>query len=175
VSKTPRNVVAELVQAHGQRLQRFLRRRVQTAADASDLAQEVYLRLLSLSHECNDPIRNAPAYLYTVAARLATTHGRGRRRELEGLQDLLNEVEESFDATVSAVREVEITQRLTEVLKGLPPKRAAVLVMHLRDGMTQEEVARRLKISPRMVRIHLTNGLRTCRERVGDLLGDFFE
>jgi DNA-directed RNA polymerase specialized sigma24 family protein len=50
---------------HGQRLRRFLLARVRHAADAADLVQEVYLRLLRVTD--HETIRMPEAYVFALA------------------------------------------------------------------------------------------------------------
>ena len=61
-------LVEGLFARHRTALQAFFFRRLRTKADAADLAQEVYLRILRV----NDPdtIRNPQAYLFAVAGNL---------------------------------------------------------------------------------------------------------
>src|SRR5258706_12017722 len=60
----------------------FFRRRSRLAADAADLAQEVYLRMLRVNNP--ESIRNPQAYLFTVANNLAMEQGalNGRRAKV---------------------------------------------------------------------------------------------
>jgi hypothetical protein len=53
---------------HRGALQTFFRRRIRSQADAADLAQEVYVRMLRISDQ--EAIRNPVHYLYTVANNL---------------------------------------------------------------------------------------------------------
>lgn len=53
---------------HGRPLLRFFASRLPDAADAPDMIQEVYLRLLRLNRP--DLIRSPEAYLYTIAANI---------------------------------------------------------------------------------------------------------
>ena len=64
--------VERLFAEHRGALQAFFRRRIRSKAEAPDLAQEVYLRMLrSSDHEA---IRNHVVYLYTVANNLLKEH-----------------------------------------------------------------------------------------------------
>ena len=65
-------LVERLFAEHGGALQAFFRRRIRSKADAPDLAQEVYLRMLRVSDQ--DAIRNPVHYLYTVANNLVKEH-----------------------------------------------------------------------------------------------------
>ena len=62
------SLVERLFAEHGGGLQAFFSRRVRRGADAQDLAQEVYLRMLRISDP--EAIRNPVLYVYTVANNL---------------------------------------------------------------------------------------------------------
>ncbi len=71
--------VARLVADHGEDLVRFLARRARTVADAREVAQEVYVRLLRMDRK--DRIRDPRAYLYRVAVNLLHEFELKRRSE----------------------------------------------------------------------------------------------
>src|ERR1700730_6467676 len=57
---------------HAQKVTRFLTGKVGDAAEAQDLMQEIYLRILSLQRP--EAIRNPTGYLFRVAANIAHEH-----------------------------------------------------------------------------------------------------
>ncbi len=161
--------VARLASEHGEDLLRFLARRARNTADAREVAQEVYVRLLRM--ERKDRIRNPRAYLYRVAVNLLHEYELKRRAESDGLRGWVPE--QLVDAAaLRAEGDAEaqiIGRRLQAVLGELPVKCRAVLVMHRRDGMTCDEIAAKLGISRSMVKRYLGNGLRHCCARLGEL------
>ena len=60
--------VEKLFAEHRRALQTYFYRRIRTKSDASDLAQEVYVRMLRISDQ--DTIRDPQRYLYSVAGKL---------------------------------------------------------------------------------------------------------
>src|ERR1700687_2768972 len=66
------SLIERLFAEHRGGLQAFFRRRIRGKADAPDLAQEVYLRMLRISDQ--EAIRNPVLYLYTVANNLVKEH-----------------------------------------------------------------------------------------------------
>jgi RNA polymerase sigma-70 factor (ECF subfamily) len=152
---------------HGQRLRRFLLARVRNAADAMDLVQEVYLRLLRVSD--HETIRMPEAYVFALANhvlyqhRLRQTHSTA---PLESITDLA-QAQTAFDN--DPLVRTEMSQRIEEleqVLHGMSPKAEAVLLLHRRDGFTLEEIAGQLGISRPMVKKYLARALLTCRQRL---------
>ena len=160
-------LVERLFAAHRGALQSFFYRRVRNRTDASDLAQEVYLRMLRVRD--TGAIRDTEAYLYTVAGNLAKEHGAlGRRHGISvdvddaAVQEQLAElpgVEGQIDARLR-------TQRLREVLRQLPPKCHAAVVLQYAHGLSYQQIAERLGVSPRMVKKYLGQALGHCRRRM---------
>lgn len=146
----------------------FVRRGAKDEAD--DLVQETYLRLLR-AHDCQgDAIANPEAYLFTVALNLAREQAVRRRwsllpiEELENITTLLADEESVEDAAERAQRR----QRLQALLRTLPERTRAVLVMQYRDGLSYKQIAERMGVSPHMVKKHVVRGLSVCRRALAD-------
>jgi RNA polymerase sigma factor (sigma-70 family) len=159
--------VERLFAAHRGALQAFFYRRVRFRADATDLAQEVYVRMLRVKDMGS--IRDSEAYLYTVASNLAKEHAAHEQRrgiavdvEETKVQEELAELA-SFDAQIDAAQQVK---RLREVLRQLPPRWHAAVVLHYVRGLSYEEVAQQLGVSTRMVKKYLGKALGHCRRRM---------
>ena len=172
VTEATKALVERLFAAHRGALQAFFYKRVRHHADATDLAQEVYVRMLRVRDLSS--IRNSEAYLYTVAGNLAKEHAaRDRRRgiavdiEDATVQPELTELA-SFDSEVDVAQQVK---RLREVLRQLPPRCHAAIVLQYVHGLSYEEIAQRLGISLRMVKRDLGQALGHCRRRMGAARG----
>lgn len=161
--------VARVAAEHGPDLLRFLSRRVRSAVDARDLAQEAYVRLLRLDRK--DLVRDPQAYVYRVAANLLHEFELRRRTDAAGLRRWTERrvVEDRSPPADHTADALFIGAKLREVLAQLSPKCRAVLILHRRDGMTYDEIAQLLEISPSMVKKYLAAGLRHCCEQLRDL------
>lgn len=149
-------------------LNRFFRRRPLHRQDAEDLAQEVYLRLLRAEQAESGAIRNPEAYLFTVAANLLRERSALAARS--GQTTSLEDVEESFLA-VDPVPEIAMErlaheQRLSDVVNNLPPKFRALIIMHYHYGLSYQDMARRIGVSPNTVKKHVSQALRLCRRKL---------
>jgi RNA polymerase sigma factor (sigma-70 family) len=165
-----RRAFVERLFAHRGALQAFFYRRLRTKSDAADLVQEVFLRMVRVTD--TDAVRNPEAYLFTVAANLLRENAVKDRRQAEGASidaadgpELVAQVM-GFDVALDATRRVA---RLHEVLKQLPPKCCAAVILQYHYELSYEEIAARLEVSPRMVKKYLTQGLSHCRRRMARL------
>ena len=167
-SSDPDGLVEGLVQDHGADLLRFISRRVRSVVDARDLAQETYVRLLRL--ERKDLIRDPRPYLYRIAANILYEFELGRKADVAGLMWWSANVhgDPNVEYADQDADRLMLGRRLESVLRGLSPKCRAVVILHRRDGMTYEEIGRRIGLSSSMVKKYLAQGLKHCRERLED-------
>ena len=159
-------MVEGLANDYGVDLIRFISKRVRTLADARDLAQEAYVRLLRM--ERKELIRHPRAYLYRIAANILYEYELKRKADVAGLARWTEEqlLDRSSSCVEGEGEEGALCSRVDHVLEELSPKCRAVLILHRRDGMTYEEVGEKIGISPSMVKKYLSQGLRHCRERL---------
>lgn len=134
---------------------RFLARRLRCVFTARDLAQDVYLKL----HVLGDAgeVRDGKAYLFRMAANLATDHLRTERRRAE----LLSEAQEILWApseTRTPERELSGRQdvaRLRRAAESLPTLSREIFRLNRFEGKTQREIADRLGVSLTTVEKHI--------------------
>jgi len=170
VSAPKPSFVERLFAEHAGALQAFFRRRVQSKADAQDLAQEVYLRMLRVSDQ--EAIRNPVLYLYTVANNLAKEQVVLDRRRASGVD--VEEAESHEQLQRLPTFDVELdqaqrTERLLVVLKQLSPKCQAAVALRFTEGLSYREVALRMGVSAQMVKKYVAHALVHCRRRMARL------
>lgn len=167
VADSKPSLVERLFAEHRAALQTFFRRRIRSQADASDLAQEVYLRMLRIRDQ--EGIRNPVPYLYTVANNLVKEHA-----VLEQPQARCIDIDEApaqeqletlpaFDADLDATQRVA---RLGVVLKQLSPKCRAAVVPRFTHELSFREIGDHLGVSPQMARKYVAQALGHCRRRM---------
>ena len=164
------SLVERLFAEHRGALQTFFWRRIRSKADAADMAQEVYLRMLRISDQA--AIRNPVLYLYTVANNLVKEHAVLDRRQASGID--IEEVATheqletlpAFDGELDTAQRVE---RLRVVLKQLRPKCQAAVELRFTHGLSYREVALRLGVSPQMAKKYVEQALVHCRRRMARL------
>jgi len=156
-------VIERLFREHNEALIRFLITRLRSSQEAHEVAQEAYVRLLSL-HEPG-AVSYLRAFLYKTAANLATD--RLRREDIHDRATKLPLFHEFADALsperqVAGVQEI---QRLERLLDHLPPKCRQAFVLNRFYGMDFPTVARKMGLKERMVRTYVVRALLYCRSR----------
>lgn len=166
----PRNTFVQGLFAYRGALHAFFYRRLRTKGDAADLVQEVYLRMLRVSDP--EAIRNPEGYLFTVAGNLLRENAAADRRQAQAVAVEAAEAAPAlvmmpgFEAGVDATQRVT---RLCEVLEELPPKCSAAVILQYRDGLSYQDIAAQMEVSPRMVKRYLARALNHCRRRMAHL------
>jgi RNA polymerase sigma factor (sigma-70 family) len=165
-----RALIERLFVEQGGRLRAFLGRRVRRQPEIAELVQEVYVRMLGVRDI--ESLRNPEAYLYTVASNLAKEHAVRERAAQQAIdlddpsvQELLAEVP-AFGASIDTEQRVK---RLRQLLRQLPPKCHAAVVLAYWHGLTYDAIAERLDVSPHMVKKYLSQALMHCRRRMARL------
>jgi RNA polymerase sigma-70 factor (ECF subfamily) len=164
------SLVERLFADHRGALQKFFLRRIRAKADAADLAQEVYVRMLRVGDQ--EAIRNPVHYLYTVANNLVKEHAVLDRRQASGI-----DIDEApphekletlpvFDGELDATLRVA---RLGVVLQQLRPKCRAAVELRFMQGLSFREIAMHLGVSPQMAKKYVAQGLSHCRRRMAAL------
>lgn len=153
--------LASLYVQHRVALVRFLTARTGSAAEAEDVAQEMWLKIGSVP---TGPIGNGRAYLYRVAQNLVLDRLRAARRRTVREQDWAD-VEQGQrtddpEPHADAVAETgmiarEDAARLAAAIDRLPPGAARALRLHKLDGLSHAETAAQLGISRKGVEKHM--------------------
>ncbi|CAG0951161.1 putative RNA polymerase sigma factor FecI [Rhodocyclaceae bacterium] len=159
--------LADLFQRYAAELRAYLRTR-RGSADAEDLVQESFVRLLQAS--AASPPDDPRAWLYRTSANLAAD-AYDHRMVRERLHVEWPEMDEEVaDVCADPARQVEAGQGLRQVwraLMGLPePCRQAFLLNRL-DGLSQRAIAIQLGLSEKTVERHILRALEACRRAHG--------
>lgn len=165
-----RPLAERLFREYGGRVVALFRRDSRARADAADLAQEVFRRLLDAPD--GEVIRDPAAYLFTIAHNLRRERAVAARRQAAALalgQDVSDDGCDPVPSPEQALDLERRRRRLPHVLAQLPPKCRAAIVLQYRDGLTYEQIGERLGVSANMVKKYLGHGLAHCRRRMATL------
>lgn len=153
---------------HHAALIQFLRRRVGNDADARDIAQETYLRVLRYRE--NQDLDSLKALLFRIATNLVAMRARTARAhrwmDHQAMEEepALPAQDPSIEQQVAGEQQLQL---LMQAIKALPPKCQQVFVLSRFHDMSYSEIAERCGISVKMVEKHIARALATCRFEVG--------
>jgi RNA polymerase sigma factor (sigma-70 family) len=131
-------------------LQRWLgsRRRI-PSADLDDLTQEVFLRLLK--YDRGEVIDSPQAYLFQVAGNVATEWALKARNRRPHDSRWLTDLTIDDQPSAEAMRD-ESRSQITRAINQLPPRAREVLRLRYREGLSNGEIAARLKLHPQTIK-----------------------
>jgi RNA polymerase sigma-70 factor (family 1) len=134
-------------------------------SSAEDVVQDAFVRIWN-GRERIDPSQSLKAFAYRTVRNLSLNRIRdGKTR------DAL--LAERYEAPASATPDpddelarADLAERLREWIVELPPRQREALELSRFEGLTHEEVAEAMGVSPRTVNNHLVKALRAIRDRV---------
>ncbi len=162
---TDKRLVAEFATKYGKRVRSFLAARVRNSADAADLAQEVFLRLLRVDR--HEHIRNPEAYLVTIASHVLHQQMLKDTPLCAPLSE--SSIESQLSVDTDPIAHVHLQHRLEALdraLRKVSPRARAAFILQRRDGCTLDEIAARMGISRGMVKKHLAKALQLCARHI---------
>lgn len=152
--------VQRLYAEHHDWLLGWLNRRVNNRADAADLTQDTFCRVLTSPSAT--PIAEPRAYLLTLARRLTIDLWRARDVEARYLEALAHEQEPVAVSPETLIMLKQAVQEIDALLDGLPlPVKHAFLLSRL-DDMTHPAIAKTLGLSLATVERHVKRAFLHC-------------
>ncbi len=143
-------------------LRAWLRSRFESEEDIDDVVQEAYLRLLRA--RAHGTVDSPKAFLFAVARNLALDRVRHRQvSQAESLAEnsalsVLDEGE-GIPETIAHHQELEL---LTAAIQSLPDRCRQIFTLRKVYGLSQGEIAARLRLSENTVSAQLTIGVKKC-------------
>ena len=164
------NALSELIARYQSRLYRYLLRIVRQPAEAEDLFQQTWLKVVEKIHSL-DATRNFDAWLFTLARNLAIDHLRRVRPESldEPLSDdghcetVADRIPSRDYTPLDTALAVERRTQIDEAMAPLPMIYREALTMRFEDGMKIEEIAQVIGVPVSTVKSRLRRSLEQLR------------
>ncbi len=127
-----------------------------------DIVQEAYLR----TYEQSEHIEVPRAFLFSAARNLAfDAHRRERVRKTDSLGDFdVSNVVSEDESPESALLSDERTRLLKEAIERLPPQCRAACTLRILHGLSYQEIAQRMGVTPKTVENHIARALRETHD-----------
>lgn len=152
----------ELFRATHGALVRYATTFTRDAASARDLVQDAYVRIWE-RRTALDPRRSLKALLYRTVRNLALNRVRDRQTRRDLLTDYEPDVyhEPTPDAHAEGR---ELRRHLEAWIADLPERQREALTLSRFDGLSHDEIADVMEVSPRTVNNHLVKALKYLRD-----------
>jgi len=153
---------------HNDGLVRFINRRLRSAADAEDIAQNAFVRVQKIAEL--PEMENVKAYLYQVASNLIVDQKRREKlhrtfvmtEEMDREAELVQELHfESPENLLIAQRQL---QSLERAMAKLPEKVRYAFLLHRNKGMSYSEIALEMSVTVSSVEKYILRALKHFRQ-----------
>lgn len=155
-----------LFERHRGKLYDYLVKVTRSAEISEEIVTDVFVKLW-IGKELVPEIRQLDAFLHTVAYHKALdflrTVSRKRRMHKAYLDSFQPEPEKGADELLIDAESLQLFKRAVQTL---PPKRKLIYMMSREKGLTHEEIARTLNLSPNTVK----NSIVTATRVIGEFL-----
>ena len=138
------------------------------AADLDDVAQEVFVRLLRYSDDAL--IEHPQSYLFRIATNVVNEWRERSRNSLPHddtwLADLPIECDNEPESTVENTL---VNAQVRGAVARLPKRQREVLILHTKEDLTYKQIAKQLKLTPRVVRRDIARAYAQLRNELHDV------
>lgn len=160
--------VEEFVRKHAEPLRRYLAVMLRSEADAEDLAQETFLRLVnSLGAFRGDA--SVKTYLYRIAHNLALNHLASSSKVHEVFPEELPDRPSEAPSPQRLAYGKEMDAMVRGALASLPPQQRAVVALRIWQDLSFKEIAGVLSLAEGTVKAHYFFALRNLRKRLEEV------
>lgn len=168
---TDRDQFAAVVREYHRPLAHYALRLTQSAPVASDVVQDVFLRLW----ERRERIEAGPSFrslLFTMVRNRAL-NARRKRQPFEGtdLADVLPEAPHPDPGADEDLDARDLSRHVERWIGALPPRRAEAFRLSREGGLSHAEIAEVMGLSVRTVETHVFQALKTLRAHYDALQG----
>jgi RNA polymerase sigma-70 factor (ECF subfamily) len=135
---------------------------LKSQAEAEEIVQEVFLSIWQWRSRL-DKIKDPEAYLFTITHNAIFTHLRKASRDQMLLNAILQHIALKQNITEETIAAHETSRLISETIQQLPPQQRAVYELSRLEGLSYNEIAERMHLSPHTVRNHLAESMKTIR------------
>ncbi len=130
-----------------------------------DIVQDVFAKLWEVRHTL-DPNRSLKALLYRMVRNLAFNHHRDTKNREAKHNTMADYVSDTVDRPDEVVGSEMLEHRLHEWIDELPDRQREALTLSRFEGLSHDEIAAMMEISPRTVNNHLVKALKHIRDQI---------
>lgn len=165
ISEDNEEAFAQIFHAYKDKLYSFVYQITGSKEVSSDIIQDTFLKIWQLRGKLFS-IENFNAYLFRMAQNEAINQLRRMSKETLIKMKTQKENDIQPETPEEQLRYKNISTRISEIVNELPTQQKAVYTMSREQNLKQEEIARQMNISISTVQNHMTQALRTIRERL---------
>ena len=152
---------------HQPKLLRYILKIVKSKEIAEELVADIFVKIWFAREMMND-VENVDAFLYRIAVNKALDFMKMASREKK-LRILLQAHMQNEASTVDQPCELkEYQQQIDQCMQLLTSQQQLVISLSREEGLTHEQIATRLQLSPHTVKNHIVRALKQLRAFMRD-------
>lgn len=166
IQKDDRIAFYNLYERYCRRLHDFVLRYVKQNEDAEEIVQEVFVKIWESRNKI-DAYSSFEAFLFTIAYNTTINLMRKRTIEKKYLEHLksLQQLDDSPNI-IDEMHFKELNNRLQSLLNELTPRQKEIFQLSREEGLTHDEIAKKLDISVNTVKKHMSNTLAFLKSQI---------
>lgn len=133
---------------------------------AKDLTQDVFLELARRAQDLRK-LDDVEAYVFTVARYRTYQHFKKIQRNQALKAEMLRAYEEKYEEPELSIIAGDLEEKFQAFIDQLPDRQREIYRMSREKGMSYQEIADQLNISPHTVRNHLAQAVKTLKVYYG--------
>ena len=166
-----KDIFRSLYRAEYSNLVHFVSSYTRNTQDAEDIIQETMLSVWE-SRESLDPDKNFRSYLYTVARNKSLNYLRDNAKHfkdssLSESEYLINSLALSSFSVEEEINALELQEFIDRIYLSLPDKVTNIFKMSRQEGLTYNEIAQRMGVTPKVVEYQVSIALKAFRLKIG--------
>lgn len=157
----------QLFESYAPRLKAFFLKLTKETSLARELVQETFLNIWLYRARLVD-VESPSTYIYKIASNVAISHFRKEdlQRKLVASLSVSGQVNESNTFDLLQLKDVQ--QMINLAVKQLPPQQQQVFLLSREQGLSRNEIAKKMGLAEKTVRNHLTLSLRAIQAFLRD-------
>ena len=170
IQKDDRVAFYHIYERYSKRLYGFVLRYIKQTEDAEEIVQEVFVKIWESRNKI-DAYSSFEAFLFTIAYNTTISLLRKRTSEKIYLEHLksLQQCANSPDL-IDEIQFNELNDRVQSLINELTPRQKEIFQLSREEGLTHDEIAKKLGISVNTVKKHVINALTFLKEHIDSSL-----
>ena len=152
------------------RLYGFVFRYIKQEVDAEEIVQEVFIKIWE-SRKTIDSYSSFESFIFTIAYNSTISLLRKRVTEKKYLEQIKyrQQINNSEDI-INEIHYKEMNERVKSLLNQLTPRQKEIFILSREEGLSHEEIAKKLNISSNTVKNHLVSALAYIKSHIDSSL-----
>jgi RNA polymerase sigma factor (sigma-70 family) len=146
------------------KLYRFAKRLLESAEEAEDMVQEVFIKLWNRRETLRE-YRSVEALAMVTTRNLCLDRLRGRKYTIEKIELLKDKVEEMSHDPVPD--HSDVIRKIHQIIRSLPDQQRMIIQLRDIEGYDYGEIASMLEMNENAIRVNLSRARKKIRETIG--------